>query len=464
MSIYKACDIRGEAGKELTPALFRRLGRGIARLMGERRQIVVGGDLRLSTPALQAALIAGLTDAGRTVHDVGAAPTPLVYFTRRRLAADACAIVTASHNPPQYNGLKFMIGRSPVMPEDMAWLQRFVESPAADASSAAPGRVIVVDGAPAYEQWVRQAGPRADGRGRRPVRVVVDAGNGAYSELAPRVLALLPGVAVEPLFCKPDGAFPNRDPNCAVPEHLDALARRVQKTGADLGIAFDGDGDRVAFTDERGGVLAADEVMVLLLRFLGEAVRGQKIVYDLKSSRVVACEAERLGAAPLMERSGHAFIKSRMIREDALLGGEVSGHYFYRELEGGDDGLFSALLGIRLLQAADGPLSGLRAGVPPRFITPDLRIAWPPAAARDLLQRVKAAFPEERRCDLDGIRITFPKGWGLLRISITEPKITLRFEGEDAAALRATIDAFLDAVPELRGAVDRALERAQPPA
>jgi phosphomannomutase/phosphoglucomutase len=287
---------------------------------------------------------------------------------------------------------------------------------------------------PAYKAWVL-----SEAGGGRPLRVAVDAGNGAYSEIGPDVIEGIPGVTVDRLFCTPDGSFPNRDPNCAVPENLGALRRRVRETGADVGIAFDGDGDRVAFADETGEVVAADEMLVLLMRWIGPRVRGEKVVYDLKCSQVIAREAERLGATALMERSGHAFIKRRMIQERAVLGGEVSGHYFYRELGGGDDGLFSAVRVLRLLQEGRSSLGELRKALPPRFITSDIRIPFPVEESGELMDRLRLAFPPERRSELDGIRISFPHGWGLLRRSITEPKLTLRFEGDSAAALTRII-------------------------
>ena len=461
MSIFKACDIRGIAGSEITPDLFRRMGRGIALMMGDHRAIVVGGDLRVSTPELKATLIQGLCENGRRASDIGAVPTPVVYFAKAHLGAHACAVVTASHNPSEDNGLKFMVGELPVLPEDLKRLRTLVEGPETDAPvgtrATATARPDVL---PAYEKWVASLRLPIDHGESAKVRrliAVVDAGNGSYAEIAPRVIEERPGIQVDRLFCVPDGRFPNRDPNCALPESLSALSARVREVKANIGIAFDGDGDRVAFVDERGRVISPDEMMVLFLRALGERIEGERFVYDLKCSRIVAREAERLGATPLMEKSGHAFIKRRMIAEHALFGGEVSGHYFHRALHGGDDGLVSAMLGIRLLRQSDRPLSALRQTVPRRFITDDVRLPYPAGRVEGLLQRVRAAFPEERRLEIDGIRVSFPRGWGLLRASITEPKITLRFEGEDAASLREVMDAFLAPISELQPSVHAAI-------
>jgi len=461
MSIFKACDIRGMAGSEITPALFRRIGRGIALMMGENAGIVVGGDLRLSTPELKATLIEGLTENGRMVTDVGAAPTPLVYFAKSHLSAYACAIVTASHNPPEYNGLKLMLGELPVLPEDLERLRALVAGDDTDSPSARPGASgTAPDVLTEYENSVRSTADRLLPEGTQRVRklsVVVDAGNGAASEIAPRLIEGMDGIEVHRLFCRPDGRFPNRAPDCAVPENLAALAERVRKTNSDLGIAFDGDGDRVAFVDDSGEVVSADEMMVLFLRAFGKKLSGKKVGYDLKCSQVVAQEAERLGAAPLMEKSGHAFIKRRMILERALFGGEISGHYFHRALDGGDDGLLNAMLTVHLLRQSEDSLSELRKTVPARFITRDIRLHCSPGQAQNFLEALRNAFPETRRTELDGIRVSFPQGWGLLRASITEPKITLRFEGENAASLHEVIGAFLAPLAELRERVTGAL-------
>ena len=462
MSVFKACDIRGIAGSEITRELFRKFGRGIGMMMVEGKTIVVGGDLRTSTGALKAELIRGLAEGGRVVTDLGAVPTPVVYFAKDKRSAHACAIVTASHNPPQYNGLKFMIGDLPVLPQDVERLRDIVTETANEPASSVPVADLVsrVDMRQDYEDWISEGTDAllsGSSSGGRELAVVIDAGNGTFSEIGPRVFDRTPGITAHGLFCEPDGTFPNRDPNCSVAKNLSRLSAHVREVNADLGIAFDGDGDRVAFADEHGEVIPADEMMMLLLRWLGDRMRGEKFVFDLKCSQVVIREGERVGMIPIMERSGHAFIKRRMITENAAFGGEVSGHYFYRELHGGDDGLFTALLVTRLVQQEDVPLSALRARLPQRFITDDVRLRCAPAEARAYLDRARDAFPADRLNELDGVRISFPRGWALVRVSITEPKITLRFEGEDPASLRENIETFLQVLPELREEVSRHL-------
>ena len=463
MSVFKACDIRGVAGDELTPALYRRIGRGLALILGAGRSIGVGGDVRLTTPELKAALVGGLCDNGCRVTELGIVPTPVVYFAGHHLGLDACAIVTASHNPPEYNGLKFMLGALPPPPEDMQRLEALV----AGRETAGPrarvrGEVISRDVLADYEAWLPAAVGRLApaGAGRpRGLTVVVDAGNGACSRVAPEVLGRMAGVRIVKLFCTPDGRFPGRHPDSAAPGNLTALSKEVQGVGASLGLAFDGDGDRVTFVDEQGNALHPDEAMVLFQRAFGGRMKGAAFVYDLKCSQVVAQQAKELGAKPIMERAGHAFIKRRMITERALFGGEISGHYFYAALDGGDDGLFSAMLMIRLLQDRDESLHAWRDDVPPRHVTPDVRIAFSPEETPELLEGIRRSFPESARNELDGIRITFPNGWGLVRGSITEPKVTLRFEGDSAADLNDVIHAFLEAAPEIRDEVLEVLAR-----
>ncbi len=458
MSLYKACDVRGIAGKDLTAETYAAFGRALAAMMGSQRRIVVGGDLRVSTPAFRAALVRALSEEGKSVVDLGVAPTPAVYFAKRRLGAHACAIVTASHNPWDHNGLKFMLGGLPVLPEDLQRLEALVAAPPPPTRCDAATALNWPELAEEYERDLQRlldaAAPPLSAP--RPLRVIVDAGNGTLWKWGPEFMGRLPGIEAQKLFCLPDGYFPGRDPNCAVPAHLADLCARVRERKADLGVAFDGDGDRVAFVDDEGVVLHPDEMLVLLLRAPTPPMRGEKVVYDLKCSWIVAREARRQGAEPLMERSGHAFIKRRMILEHAALGGEVSGHYFWRELSGGDDGLYTAMLVARRLQAEGRPLSALRREVPRRFITPDIRLPAASEGVAALLARVREAFPPDRVEDLDGIRVRFDRGWGLLRASITEPGITLRFEGEDADALREVAEAFLAPLPEVREAALRA--------
>jgi phosphomannomutase/phosphoglucomutase len=276
------------------------------------------------------------------------------------------------------------------------------------------------------------------------------------------------GYRTEELFCTPDGTFPNRSPNSALPKALEALSRTVRHAKAHLGVAFDGDGDRVAFVDHWGRSLQSDKAIIILARHLlaereaggtpavqaGEtqAVQGEKVVYDLKCSSVVPEAILQAGGVPIPERSGHTFLKARVIAEDAVFGGELSGHYFYRKLGGGDDGLYSALVMAAILANTGASLADLADAIPEYVTTPDIRVAFK-GDRQEIIERIAGSFPEERISRLDGVRVDFPGGWGLIRASVTEPVLTLRFEAESRECLDEIMDEFLAPAPDIRESV-----------
>jgi phosphomannomutase/phosphoglucomutase len=428
MGIFKDCDIRGVYGADLTEAEMGRIGGALAQLL-QGRSIAVGGDFRTHTPQLKRALIEALLRGGAEVWDVGQLSTPQLYFSKRALGTWACAQVTASHNPPQYNGLKLMLGELPVLPEDVREVGRLAE---AGAFPRGEGVLHEADTAPRYEAMLRAVHPAP----LRPLKLVVDAGNGAMSETAPRVLAAM-GLAVVPLFCQYDGRFPNRGPNPADKKNLTALCRAVVREGADFGAAFDGDGDRVIFVDGAGVPLMAEEAMVIFTRRL--LAPGESVVYDLKCSSILRAAILEAGGVPIMERSGHAFIRRHFMQAGSRLAGEVSGHHFFREL-GGDDGLFALVTMASILSDTGKDLRQLLGGVRYTAITPDIRVQ----AGPEEIDRVFAAmelWAREERLEpvrLDGVRLEFADGgWLLVRRSITEPAFTLRMEAPDEPSLAA---------------------------
>ena len=439
MSIFKACDIRGQYGVDLTEAIAQRLGRVVgARLQGQT--VVVGGDVRLSTPALQAALTEGLVATGAQVLDVGILPTPALYYAKRTLGAYASVMVTASHNPAPDNGFKLMFGERPASEELLQEIEREMGLPEPPASPEL-GHARPVDILPQYEAFLVE---RFMPGGR--LRLVLDCGNGCYSTVAPRVLARL-GYRVEPLFCEPDGRFPNRSPNPAVFQNLQAIRARVPEVGADVGLAFDGDGDRVIFVDEQGNPAEADRVAVLIARRLLREGPGE-VIYDIKSSSVLAEAVAAAGGQAVMERSGHAFIKNTLLERDALMGAEISGHFFFREL-GGDDGLFAACLLFQIVKAEGRSLGRLLADVPRYPITPDIRLRCSPEEVQAILTELRAGFAGHPLSLLDGVRIDFGDGWALARPSVTEPLITLRFEAHTTQRLQEIQDVVRSRTPAL---------------
>ena len=437
MSIYKACDIRGVYGKELNEATAEAIGGAIAaRVAG--RDLVLGADLRPSSSPLKWALVRGLVSGGAQVVDIGVVPTPVLYDAKDRLGTYGAVMVTASHNPPQYNGFKLMFGERPVTPEDVDWIAQNAGRP----YSRQGGGYRTAE---ALGPYVKALTRGHGGLARR--RVVADAGNGAMWWLAPMVLGRV-GLQVEPLYCLPDGTFPNRHPNPAIADHLADLQAECLRLGA-WGAAYDGDGDRVIFVDERGRVLPADRTFALLVERALVDQPGARAVYDLKSSQVVPEAVERAGGVPLEERSGHAFIKARMLDEDAAWGGEISGHYFFGEL-GRDDALSATLMLARLLDERNVSLAEAMQGVPSYPITPDLRLPCAAEVAGAILADLDAAFAERPRSRLDGVKVLFPEGWALARRSVTEPVITLRFEARTQATLDEIREEVLAASAALR--------------
>jgi len=427
MSIFKACDIRGVFPDELDEGLAFAIGRALGtELSGSA--CVLGGDVRPSTPVLMSALRDGLLRSGASVVELGAVPTPVVYWARRALGVRGAVIVTASHNPPQYNGVKFMLGERPAMPADVARVQQRVRAGQFREGAGALSHRDVRD---LYLSWLADAF-RGAGAG---LHVLLDAGNGCASTWAPAAMRAA-GCRVTELFCEPDGTFPNRPPNPSAHGALGEASAAIRRSGADLGVAFDGDGDRAVFLDGTGSPVECDTAIILLARDALSREPGASVVYDLKCTRRVAEQVRLAGGTPLAERSGYAFIKSRLLDEGAAFAGEASGHFFFREL-GGDDGIYAALRMVEVLRRSGRSLSELAATVPPYFISPDVRLPRPGGDGARVIEQLKRAFADRPQDHTDGVRIEFEHGWALCRLSVTEPVITLRFEGDTAEALEA---------------------------
>jgi len=430
MSIFKDCDIRGIYDKELFDADAYGIGRGLAAMLPPNAVMRVGGDVRLSTPALKDQLIAGLVDGGVRVEDMGMIPTPALYYALANSSADGGATVTASHNPPEYNGVKFMLGGEIVSRAVTDRLREIIERRSYPSGS---GSVTKIDILPAYlASLTKRFGAR------KPLHVVVDAGNGAMSRVAPTALRSA-GYKVTELFCEPDGAFPNRDPNPAEYSHLTAVCKKVVEVHADFGVAFDGDGDRAVFIDDLGRAVQNEKSLTLFIRHLLKK-QPTPVVYDQKSSSVIKKAILEMDGAPIPERSGHAFIKRRFLELGAAVAGEVSGHFFFGEL-GYDDGLFAALLMAEMLCLSSEPLSALSDGIVLPPITPDLRFFCPYAEQDDRLARA-AALASTHPCTLstlDGVRLEFPDGWFLARKSVTAEQLTLRAEADTPGRLEELV-------------------------
>lgn len=434
MSIFHACDIRGIAGTDLSDQMAEKIALAVGtKLTGKK--VVVGGDIRLSTPRLQRIMMDGLARSGCEVLNIGTVATPVFYYAQKVTGAEGGVMVTASHNPAAYNGFKLVLGPNPVTEEDIAEIACLTE---AGASIAADGRVVDW---PIIADYLTDTAEKAQAG---PLKLVLDAGNGATSHIAPALYRRL-GFEVIELFCQADGNFPNRPPNPALPENLTALSQKVRETGAVLGIAFDGDGDRVGFVDETGRAVDNDDILVLLAQNYLEKQPGP-IIYDAKCSMVVPEQIAAAGGRPVMARAGHTFSKAAFIREKALFAGEISGHFFFSEL-GYDDGMFAGLKMCEYV-AAHGPLSKLIDAIPNYILTPEVRVKYTGSDKAAILAEVAEKLDKWQPNLIDGVRIEFPDGWAMIRASVTEPLFTLRFEAKTRERLREIADILLAALPD----------------
>ena len=436
MSIYKDCDIRGIYEKEFDASTAYRIGRSVGSIMGGKT-LAVGGDVRVSTPVLKHELIRGLLDSGANVADLGMIPTPVLYFAMKHYSFHGGVTVTASHNPAKYNGFKLMFGERPVTPADIAEIKRRAET--GDFAESC-GVLTELDTREAYIQSLASHFPR----GR--LRVVIDCGNGAMSELAPHVFEKL-GYDVQRLYCAFDGRFPNRPPNPAVYENLRDLCAAVLRHKADIGIGFDGDGDRVVFVDDAGQVVTSEQSLVVLIDHR-EVKENFSVVYDQKSSSIVKNAITAKGGIPLMERSGHAFIKKRFLDNHSVLAGEISGHFFFGEL-GYDDGLFAALRMCEAMGNEKESLSTIRERIPQFPITPDIRVFCPYEEQDRWLEQVRSLGRKYAVTEMDGIRVELPQGWLLARKSVTEEGMTFRMEAADEEGLKFIKGLLCHTLPQI---------------
>lgn len=444
MKIFHACDIRGIAGVELTNEIAYKIGRALGvKLTGQK--VVVGGDIRLSTPVLKEIIIKALLESGCDVVDIGTVATPVFYYGLKVTGGTGGIMVTASHNPAPYNGFKLVLGDSPVSEDDILEIKQLVEE---DAQVSGKGTLTVL---PNIDEYIAYTAKLAQ---KSQLRVVVDAGNGATSEIAPALFRTL-GYDVIELYCQPDGHFPNRSPNPALAENLRGLGKKVLESGASLGVAFDGDGDRVAFVDENGRAVDNDDIIVLLARYYLEKEPGT-IIYDAKCSMVAPEQIIKAGGRPIMARAGHTFSKAAFMQEKALFAGEISGHFFFCEL-GYDDGMFAGLKVCEFV-TSHGSLAELVDEIPNYILTPDIRITYKGLDKDAILDTIASKLTQYNPNRIDGVRIEFEDGWGMIRASVTEPLFTLRFEGKTPQRLQEIIEILLSALPEnIKGLVRTAL-------
>ena len=438
--IFRAYDIRGVVGKNLNPQVAELIGQAIGTLMAEQDlpDIVVGRDGRLSGPDLAGGLIEGLRKAGRNVTDIGMVPTPVAYFGAYHLRAGCCVSVTGSHNPPDYNGFKIVVGAQTLSGDAITDLYRRIDE---DRLRQAPalGRLQQYDLADEYIERIV-----GDVRLERPLKVVVDAGNGVAGEIGPRLLEAI-GAEVVPLYCDIDGTFPNHHPDPSEPHNLEDLIQSVRQFDADLGLAFDGDGDRLGVVTRDGHNIFPDRLLMLFAADVLERNPGAQVIYDVKCTGKLQGWLLRHGGQPLMWKTGHSLIKAKMRETDAALAGEMSGHFFFQERwYGFDDGLYSAARLLEILAARDESPSEVLDALPDGIATPEIKVDVPDGNPHAVVERFVdgARFEGALLSNIDGLRADWPDGWGLLRASNTTPVLVLRFEADNREALERIKLAF----------------------
>jgi len=463
-AIFRTYDIRGIVGPDLNEEVAAAVGKAFGTILRREEEelpkgpVAVGQDVRQSSPYLAEAVIEGIAATAWPVVDLGVVPTPLLYFYLHQHPAAGGVIVTGSHNPPEFNGFKICRGTQTLYEGQIQEIRKIMDE-GGFYQSARRGGITKVNTIPSYLDFLgthfQNLRPRE--RGNKPIKIVVDAGNGTAALVAPRLLRAL-GCDVVELYCEPDGRFPHHHPDPTIPANLADLQSVVREVQADLGVAYDGDADRLGVVDERGEIVWGDRLLILYARQVLKEHAGATCIGDVKCSQLFFDEVKARGGVPLMWRTGHSLIKAKMRETGALLAGEMSGHFFFADrYYGFDDALYAS---CRLLEVLDSarredpgvPLSQLFAGLPRWSATPEIRISCPEehkhAIVRRLAERFSSlpgsdAIPQELRRDvesvvtLDGLRLAGPHGWGLIRASNTEPALILRFEGANEAVMNS---------------------------
>jgi len=430
--VFRAYDIRGLVERDFDPQWVETLGRAVGTFFLRRgqRQAVVGHDCRLSSPEYQACLAAGLVASGLDVVCLGMVPTPAFYYAVKALGRKAGVMVTASHNPPEFNGFKIWSGETTIHTDAIQEIHAIM---AAEQFVSGSGIVCEHDIRPSYvDDMVAQLVLP------RPITVVVDGGNGAGGLLCAEVLRRA-GARVIPLFCEPDGRFPNHHPDPVLLENVADLAARVVAEGADFGIGLDGDADRIGVVDRTGRLLYGDQLLAIYARAVLAAHPGATVIGEVKCSHLLYKDIEAHGGEPLMAATGHSLIKACMQETGAILAGEMSGHMFFADrYYGFDDGIYAAARLAEIVAGSETPLGAMLADWPRTESTPEIRMDCPDAIKFAVVDLAREYFrPRYAMIDVDGVRLTFPDGWGLLRASNTQPVLVLRFEAETPERLAA---------------------------
>ncbi len=424
--IFRQYDIRGIVDKDLTPKTVEYLGKGIGSYFRKNKSqnVALGRDCRLSSPVFSESLTKGLLSAGCQVVDLGIIPTPLLYFTMYQKKMEAGVIITGSHNPPEYNGFKMMVGEETLYGEAIQDILALIQSGDFREEKSTDHKDYNI--VPEYQDYVLNT-VKLD----KKLKVVVDAGNGTAGVVAVPIFKKM-GCEVIDIYCEMDGNFPNHHPDPTLPEALEDLIQKVKETHADLGIAYDGDGDRIGVIDDVGNIIWGDMLMVLFARDVLPSNPGAPIISEVKASKVLYDEIEKWGGRPIMWKTGHSFIKKKIKEEKALLAGEMSGHIFFADrFFGFDDAIYSSARLLELLSRSDKKISQMLSDLPKTFHTPEIRVYASDEVKFQIVEEVKNELSKKYPIiDIDGVRALYPRGWGLVRASNTQEVLVLRFEAE----------------------------------
>jgi phosphomannomutase/phosphoglucomutase len=432
MSIFRAYDIRGIYPDQLNGELAHKIGMAFGRFLG-RGTVALGADVRNSSPDLKRNVLNGLMEAGLDVMDAGTVPTPVLYFTVAYNRLDGGTMITGSHNPKEYNGIK-MCGKNGVClsyETGIMEVERIVNDDVSPRKAKGLTRKMNVE-----KDYMNFIVKKVNFK--KPLRIVIDAGNGVAGKISCQIFRTL-GCEVTELHCNPDGNFPNHHPDPLVRENLKDLQARVIETESDLGIAYDGDGDRVGFVDENGKVVENNRVFALLIENILMKRKGAKIVHEVLSSKLVEDVIISKGGVPVISRVGHSYIQRKMVENGCELGGETSGHYYFRESFNYDDGIFASVKLAELLSGSENKISELLEELPKYMTSDDIRVHCPDEIKFDVVKRLTKKFEGIGKIiTIDGVKVIMKKSWFIVRASNTQPALVLRWEASEAKEFERT--------------------------
>ncbi|MCD4651653.1 MAG: phosphomannomutase/phosphoglucomutase [Candidatus Cloacimonetes bacterium] len=445
--IFRQYDVRGIVDKDLTDESVYLLGKGYGRYLRKQgmKSVAISGDARLSTPRFMRLMKKGMMDCGCVVKDIGITATPVLYFAIQELDTDGGVMITGSHNPPEYNGFKLNVGLMSIYGEQIQDVRKIIEAKdfisGEGSEEAVPGMIQI------YQDYVV-----ANIKLARSVKVIIDAGNGAGGPILPDILRRI-GCDVTELYCELDGTFPNHHPDPTVMEYIQDLIWEVRNTDAELGLGLDGDADRIGVIDEKGNAVYGDMILNIYARDFLRNYPGEKVIGDVKCSKNLYDDIKLHGGIPVMYKTGHSMIKKQMKAENIKLGGEMSGHIFFADrFFGFDDAMYACCRFLEIVSRADKPVSRFLEDQPKMFNTPEIREDCTEETKFDIVDKVRDEFRNEgfEVNDIDGVRVTFPDGWGLVRASNTQAVLVLRFEAETESRLNEIRTLFEEKIRRIK--------------